>query len=178
MTKTLIAIVCVLGAVACGASDGGVSTSTEQNATSCGASDVGARARTPEVMARQVSFSTEVLPIFVASCGFGECHGSDRSDRNNGVFLGTMDGANDAKAIRAGLVGHASTESRSTPYVTPSDPSRSFLFRKLEGDMCGLSECSGSGAATCGQPMPRGGDKLDATSLDIIRSWIAQGATD
>jgi hypothetical protein len=182
MTKTLVAIVCVLGAVACGASEGGVSTSpqtsTEQNVTSCGASDVGAAAA-PEVMARQVSFSTDVLPIFVASCGFGECHGSDRSDRNNGVFLGTMDGANDAKAIRAGLVGHASTESRSTPYVTPSDPSRSFLFRKLEGDMCGLSECSGSaGAATCGQPMPRGGDKLDAASLDIIRSWIAQGATD
>ena len=191
MTKILIGIACVLGAVACGGSDGGVSggtqTSTEQNATSCGAADVGAAAApgaSAEVMARQVSFSSEVLPILVQSCGFGECHGSVHGG-NNGVFLGSMTGANDAndaKAIRAGLVGHASKESPSTPYVTPSDPSRSFLYRKLEGDMCELSECrgsgTGSGSGACGRPMPRGGDKLDATSLTIIRSWIAQGATD
>jgi len=174
MTKTIIAIACVLGAVACGASDGGLSTTTEQNVTSCGAADVGAAAAS-DVMARPVSFSTEVLPILVTSCGFGECHGATKG-RNNGVFLGTKDGANDAKSIRAGLVGQGSTESPSTPYVTPSDPSRSFLYRKLEGDMCGLSECSGSSA--CGQTMPRGGDKLDAASLEIVRSWIAQGATE
>ena len=91
MTKTIIAIACVLGAVACGASDGGLSTTTEQNVTSCGAADVGAAAAS-DVMARPVSFSTEVLPILVTSCGFGECHGATKG-RNNGVFLGTKHAA-------------------------------------------------------------------------------------
>lgn len=163
MTKILIGIACVLGAVACGGPDAGGPA---------------------EVTARRVSFSSEVLPILVQSCGFSECHGSARGG-NNGVFLGAQgpggakgaNDANDAKAIRAGLVNRASTESPSMPYVTPSDPSRSFLYRKLEGDMGRLSDC-GSGGNACGQPMPRGGDKLDATSLTIIRSWIAQGAED
>jgi hypothetical protein len=180
MTKAFLAVACMLGAVACGSSDGGVSTSTEANATSCNAAaDVGAPPA--NAMARRVSFASDVLPIFVTSCAFGECHGSVHG-RNNGVFLGARPAAegavaaNDAKAIRASLVGQASTEVPSMPYVTPSDPSRSFLFRKLEGDMCGLAECSGSSA--CGLPMPRGGDKLDPASLEIVRSWIAQGAPD
>lgn len=180
MTKTILILMSMLGAVACGASDGGTTTSlqtsTERNETSCSAAGVGAAAA-PEVMARQVSFSADVLPIFVASCGFGECHGAAHGP-HNGVFLGSKDDANDAKTIRAGLVDQASTESPSTPYVTPSDPSRSFLFRKLEGDMCALSDCTGSNAARCGLVMPRGGDKLDAASLAIVRSWIAQGATE
>lgn len=176
MTKAFLAVACMLGGVACGSSDGGVSTSTEQNATSCNvAADVGAPPA--NAMARKVSFASDVLPIFVTSCAFGECHGSAHG-RNNGVFLGARGeaDANDPQAIRAGLVGKVSTQSPSLPYVTPSDPSRSYLFRKLEGDMCGLPECSGSSA--CGQPMPRGGDKLDPVSLEIVRSWIAQGATD
>jgi hypothetical protein len=169
--KWIVACACILGAFACGSSDEGPDTSTEQNATSCAADDVEpAKSNAP---ARQVSFSSDVLPIFVASCSFSSCHGSTRGN-HNGVFLGTA-GANDAPAIRAGLVGQPSTQSPSTPLVTPSDPSRSYLFRKLQGTMCGLEDCS---SGKCGQTMPRGGDKLDAAKLDIVRTWIMQGATD
>jgi hypothetical protein len=171
MTKIFLALGCVLGAVACSSADS-YGTSTEQNATSCGAADVEPSTRSEAAGSRHVSFSADVLPILVASCAFGSCHGSSRGT-NNGVFLGAKGAANDAAAIRAGLVGHASTQSPATPYVTPSDPSRSYLFRKLEGDMCGLEECAGG---NCGGRMPRGGDKLDGASLDTIKTWIAQGA--
>jgi hypothetical protein len=95
--------------------------------------------------------------------------------RGSNVFLGAKDGANDARAIRALLVDKASKQSASTPYVTPANPARSYLYLKLTGDLCGLEDCAGG---SCGQTMPRGGDKLDAASLDTVRNWILQGATD
>ncbi|MDB4935028.1 MAG: hypothetical protein JWP87_2000 [Labilithrix sp.] len=172
MSKVLVACAFVLGAVGCGSPAESADTSTEQNATSCAETDVAPAASTAS--SRQVSFSSDVLPIFATSCSFGSCHGATRGD-NNGVFLGTKAGNTSASAIRDALVGHPSKQSPSTPYVTPADPSRSYLIRKLEGTMCGLADCS---AGNCGQTMPRGGDKLDDASLDLVRTWIMQGATD
>jgi hypothetical protein len=118
---------------------------------------------------RKLSFAADVLPVFVQSCAFGACHGSPKNG-NNGIFLGAKVGANDAAAIRASLVGSPSTQTR-LPYVTPSDPARSYLFRKLT-DLCGLPCEDGR----CGERMPRGGDPLDPASLETVRAWIAQGA--
>ena len=168
----LVAIACAIGLFACGAAEPGGSATTDQSATSCGSTDPAPAS----VAARPVSFASEVLPIFVASCSFGSCHGAAKGD-NHGVFLGAKSSANDASAIRASLVDKPSTQSPSTPYVTPTDPARSYLYRKLTGDLCGIAECGSDGAA-CGRMMPRGGEKLDEASLEIVRTWIAQGASD
>lgn len=162
---------CAIGLFACGAPDSGASATTDQSATSCGATEPAPAS----VTARPVSFAADVLPIFVASCSFGSCHGAAKGD-NHGVFLGAKSSANDAAAIRASLVDKPSTQSPSTPYVTPSDPARSYLYRKLTGDLCGITECGSDGAA-CGRRMPRGGEQLDAASLEIVRTWIVQGAS-
>lgn len=170
----LVAAAFAIGLFACGAPDSGApANTTDQNATSCGATNP-ADVAPAAASAPPVSFGKEIMPVFVASCSFGSCHGTPRGD-NHGVFLGAKSNANDASAIRAGLVGKPSTQSPSTPLVTPSDPSRSYLYRKLTGDLCGIPECEGD---ACGRSMPRGGEKLDATSLETIRTWIAQGAPD
>ena len=49
------------------------------------------------------------------------------------------------------------------PYVTPGDPTKSYLWHKLNGTQ---TEVGGSGAQ-----MPLGG-KLDAKSLTAIEAWI------
>jgi hypothetical protein len=162
--KILLAFAAATLAIACGSSGSGGAATSDLSAT-CAAP------ASPPPVTRKVSFATDVVPIFVMSCAFGSCHGSSKGT-NNGVFLGIKGGGNDAPAIRAGLVGRPSTQGASLPYVTPSDPSQSYLFRKLT-DFCGLPTCD---ADRCGERMPRGGDPLDPASLELIRAWIAQGA--
>ena len=163
-----LALVATFGAIACG------SPESSSGATSDLSPTCASPASHPSASAaeRKVSFAADVLPVLVTSCAYGSCHGSPRGS-NNGVFLGAKGERNDAAAIRAGLVGRPSAQSRSLPYVTPSDPARSYLFRKLTADFCGLPACEHDG---CGQRMPRGGDPLDPASLETVRAWIAQGA--
>jgi hypothetical protein len=172
MNKLLATMTVALGfvgatlAMGCGSSGSSDGASSDLSAT-CAAPASSA----PSSSSRKVSFAADVMPVFVQSCAFGSCHGSPKG-ANNGVFLGAKGGANDAAAIRAGLVGRPSSQGPSLPYVTPSDPSQSYLFRKLT-DFCGLSACDGD---RCGQRMPRGGDPLDPAALETVRAWIAQGA--
>lgn len=168
--STLIAIACVTGALACSSGGDAPDSRTEQNATTC--TPYEERAPLPS-SAPKVSFAADVLPIFTASCAFSSCHGTARGSAN--VFLGKKDGDNDASAIRALLVSKPSKQSPSTPYVTPASPARSYLYLQLTGELCGLPDCADG---RCGQIMPRGGDKLDAASLETVRTWIQQGATD
>jgi hypothetical protein len=165
--RKLVTLVITLGAIACGSPGAGDAPTSDVSPT-CAAP---ASPPPASASARKVSFAADVMPVFVTSCAFGSCHGSAKG-ANNGIFLGAKSNANDAAAIRASLVNRPSTQS-SLPFVTPSDPSQSYLFRKLT-DFCGLP-CEGD---RCGQRMPRGGDPLDATSLETVRAWIAQGAVD
>jgi len=120
-----------------------------------------------------VSFASDVLPVFERTCTFSACHGSAQGS-NNGVFLGTRGGGSDTGKVHAALVGGTSSQLLSMRLVTPGDPDRSFLLRKLDGDTCALdAECVGG---SCGQRMPRGSDALDGTEREIIRRWIANGA--
>jgi hypothetical protein len=110
-----------------------------------------------------VSFEKDVAPIFGRSCNFAACHGG----RAQPLVLaaGTAHGA---------LVGKPSKELPSMPYVTPGDPEKSFLMRKLDGDQCALdAECVGG---SCKEMMPKSGEKLPENERDAIRRWIAQGA--
>jgi hypothetical protein len=119
---------------------------------------------------RDVSFASEVMPLFQTSCAFVSCHGSP--SKNNGIYLGSggADGAGASEA-RAALLEVA--PSASMPFVTPGKPDRSFLIRKLDGDFCGLT-CEGG----CGERMPKGGAALAPAALTTIATWIANGAPD
>jgi len=58
-----------------------------------------------------------------------------------------------------------STGKRSAVRVVPGDPHGSYLIHKLEG----RSDIIDS-------RMPLGGPFLTQTDIDVIRTWIAQGA--
>jgi hypothetical protein len=71
-----------------------------------------------------------------------------------------------AGASFAALVGVASVEMPSLLRVAPNDPDNSYLIRKLEG-----------GPNIGGARMPLVGPPLDQPTIDAIRLWITNGAT-
>ena len=77
---------------------------------------------------------------------------------------GAMNLTNEA-ASHAALVNVASRQVPSLNRVTPTNPSDSYLIRKLEGDP-GIVDGR----------MPAGGPFLDQTTIDSIRLWITNGA--
>ena len=56
------------------------------------------------------------------------------------------------------------TRQSDLPWVTPGDPSRSYMVRKLEGSQ---RQVGGSGGR-----MPPSSPPLDAEDLALIRRWI------
>jgi hypothetical protein len=134
----------------------------------------------------QVSYETDVLPIFRRSCGLSPvCHGSTTSGGAK-LYLGPAltDATPDAAArqtIVDALVGQPSKTAPSTNIVASTDPEHSFLMLKMDGcqNSAGLT-CTAQPAATCdtacGDPMPQTGDRLAASERDVVRRWIAQGA--
>jgi hypothetical protein len=122
-----------------------------------------------------VSFKTDVMKLFNNSCGLSTCHGSTSAPAG-GLFLG-VEGMNssDAATVYAGLMGKASGELTTMPFVTAGDPSKSYIMHKLDGDQCAFdAECVGK---TCQTLMPSGGNQLlPVGTRDTLRRWIAQGA--
>jgi len=115
----------------------------------------------------------DVLPIFAASCTLTSCHGV-LTGQNQGLYLGSRTMTTDPVQVRTNLLAVSATAG--FPYVTPGDPKRSFLMRKLDGDQCTLdTSCANH---SCGARMPRGLAELPAAQRDTIRRWIAQGAKD
>ena len=166
-------LILALGAAAAAASVAFVSacsSAEDQPAATCvGHTSSAASTQT----AKPISFEKEVLPIFSASCTFGSCHGSP-SAGNNGIYLGKRGSTEDAATVHAALVEKSSSKLPSMKYVKPFDAENSYLLHKLGGEFCGIPQCAGG---KCGERMPRGGDALDAASMEIIEAWIAQGAT-
>ncbi len=122
-----------------------------------------------------VSFRNDVVPIFVQSCAFSQCHGT-AGGGNNGIFLGSKTSTFDPGAVRSALVGVPSTELPTMLFVTSSDPFKSYLMHKMDSDLCTLhAQCTGG---TCGQSMPKDNATLAPSVRDVIRRWIAQGAKD
>ena len=99
-----------------------------------------------------VSFAAEIQPIFDANCIL--CHGAGG---NGGLDLR-------APGSRGNLVGAASATYTGVR-VQPGEPDDSILYLKL------------SGAAGVGDRMPPTG-ALPAPTLELVRRWIAEGATD
>ena len=96
--------------------------------------------------------------VFTPVCSV--CHtGPEGSNLPSGQDLSS------AQASFASLVGVASLEEPQILRVAAGDSDNSYLVQKLEG------------TAASGDQMPVGGPFLDQASLDVIRSWIDQGAS-
>ncbi|WP_437623292.1 hypothetical protein [Sorangium sp. So ce1151] len=126
----------------------------------------------------EVSFTTDVLPVFQRSCSFSStCHGAEAGSAGFAYLgPGLSEQATPAQvdAIVAQNVGAPSRASSGMPRITAGDPANSFLMHKLDGTLsCGDLECA---ADSCGDPMPYGGEPLPAAERDAIRRWIQQGA--
>lgn len=102
------------------------------------------------------SFADHVQPIFDARCATPGCHGTNAPAAGLDLSAGVA---------RANLLEPA-TQNPDVPLVTPGNPTNSYLITKLTG--AGLS----------GQQMPLGSPPLDEGELDVIRTWIIQGAAD
>lgn len=122
-----------------------------------------------------VSLRKDVIPgVFSGACAFSSCHGVMNPATNNGVYLGDPNGpTSDANAtlVQKSVLGMAGEIAM--PFVTPGDPSQSYLMHKMDGDLCTLT-CKGS----CLAPMPQGSPALPADKRLVVRRWIAQGAKD
>ncbi|MDP2208593.1 MAG: hypothetical protein Q8K98_07440 [Bacteroidota bacterium] len=97
----------------------------------------------------QVSFSTQIQPIFNASCT--GCHGS-----SGGLNLS-------ASVSHANLVNvNAQSSCTTLKRVLPTNASQSVLYLKVAG-------------TDCGNRMPQGGS-LPTQQINLINDWITQGA--
>ena len=102
-----------------------------------------------------VSFSSEIQPIFDASCTV--CH----------VSGGIADAILHLSAEESfdALVGHPSVQDASLTRVVAGDSSTSLLFQKVSSD-----------SPPVGARMPLGGAPLSDADIALIRDWIDQGA--
>lgn len=102
-----------------------------------------------------VLFSTQVQPIFTASCATSGCHVSGSiapMSLEVGVSRSNLVEVNATNGPCAG-----------SKRVKTSDANASVLVKRLDG-------------TTCGQQMPQGGSSLPAVQRQVIRDWINQGA--
>ncbi len=125
-----------------------------------------------------ISFADDVIPIFEANCNSTNCHGSV-STPDADLFLGLASNNDEDTIVEAyaELVNVDASNAFGMLRVKPGDPENSWLMVKLDGDMsCPQAQpfCAGS----CGQRMPRGTGAmpLPDDELDIVRSWIENGA--
>jgi hypothetical protein len=96
--------------------------------------------------------------VFTPSCAFSSCHGSSGG---GAADLDLSEGA-----AWAEVVGVASSEAPDETLVVPGDASASYLVRK----------CTPGASGIVGDPMPDGGEGLDAERLALLVTWIDAGA--
>lgn len=147
------------------------------------------------LMTPTAQFARDVLPIFHGSCGFSGCHGDSRPTAPL-VFLYASSGdttpvSTIGARVHSDIVNRKSVENPSMNYVSPGDPTNSYLMRKLDGALTDIAsqcptgnalyaryESTYSFANACGGAMPEGLMAIGAMGRDTIRRWIAQGALD
>lgn len=96
----------------------------------------------------QVDYSDEIQPIFDANCT--NCHGSQ-----SGVTLSSYDAVMNSVGSQYG-----------TEIVVPGEPDNSPLVDKIEPE------------PEFGDRMPQGGPFLSDDEINLIRTWISEGANE
>ena len=109
---------------------------------------------------------SEIYPLIYpqetkAQCNF--CHGLPPNEKSNGNLSMGLDKA----AAYAALMDSSSTSAKCQghKHIVPGHPEESLLFLKVTNP-------------PCGDPMPLGGSPLTTEQIELIRSWIADGAKD
>jgi hypothetical protein len=101
------------------------------------------------------TFSRVQNEIFTPTCAALGCH--DPLGRQQSLILSP------GRAY-ANIVGVASTENTQILRVVPSDPTNSYLYRKI------------TGSGITGDRMPQGGPFLTDAQTKLVRDWIRRGA--
>ena len=120
--------------------------------------DEGIRIFPPDTV--PISLAGDVQPIFDASCAEAFCHG----DPNVGLDLRR------GRSWEA-LVGVPSLSVPELDRVEPGQPDASFLVHKLQGTQTQFGPAGGS-------QMPFSRAPLPDVEIELVRSWIEQGAED
>ena len=109
---------------------------------------------------REVSFATEIQPIFTQRCA--GCHSDGGFADNQGIPMRLVEGL-----TLDSIVNQPSSQDSGLTLVIPSDAANSLLFLKVsEND------------PPIGSTMPLIGEMLPSGELGLIRDWIDQGAMD
>ncbi len=101
------------------------------------------------------SLATDVAPILTQRCVM--CHIAGAAQGGLDLYTNLWGAIVNVKSTQSGL-----------DLVEPGDPDKSYLYLKLTG-----AQLSAGGS---GEQMPFQAGQLDAGQLELIRSWIAQGA--
>jgi hypothetical protein len=125
----------------------------------------------------------DVMPIFQMSCATSTlCHQGITGSTIPAMsllYLGNgVGGSTDPLTVYVALSAVASHELPSMSYVSPGDPTQSYLMHKMDGDMCQFAnDCAVIPASPtpCGVVMPVP-CALSDSQRDVVRRWIAQGA--
>jgi hypothetical protein len=104
-----------------------------------------------------VSFSSQVQPIFTANCTNSSCHGGLSPQQGQNLTAGQA---------YSNIVNVASHEVPSYVRVKPFSSDSSYLYMKITGD---------SRIASGTVKMPKG-SSLNPTDIQTIKNWIDQGA--
>jgi len=137
-----------------------------------------------EPQSAALTLASDILPIFARSCALStSCHRTGTPyhlSLGPGVVNGEVVATDVVLAEISTALGMPSVEVPTWRRVSPGEPERSYLMRKLEGTQrCGDLACVvvlGS-PEPCGGRMP-GGDSalpLEPDELGKIRDWIEQG---
>lgn len=102
-----------------------------------------------------VDYETQIQPIFDESCS---CHLSVSAPGGLTLLSGISYDA---------LVGVNSSQSSSLQLVEPGEPDRSYLVIKIDDILSTLR---------VGERMPRGSSPLSDSKIQLIRTWIEEGA--
>jgi hypothetical protein len=107
------------------------------------------------------SFAEVQQEVFDRSCTSAACHNS--STRAGNLSLASGESYDNLVEVAPD---NPAARSAGQLRVAPSDVDRSFILRKLTGDL----------SVNEGSPMPLGAAQLDDAAIDMIATWIAAGA--
>jgi hypothetical protein len=107
-----------------------------------------------------VKLSTDIQPIFTASCAVSGCHVGSSPPEGMNLSQGmTFANTVDVKSRQSAL-----------DRVEPSNPDLSYLVHKIQGTQ------SNPGVGGTLNRMPRNTNPLPQSQIDLIRLWITEGA--
>ncbi|MFQ5550394.1 MAG: hypothetical protein ACE5FJ_04060 [Gemmatimonadales bacterium] len=146
--KPLIVLLCV-GAVTACAGDG---TGLDEFGNPIGADGGGGAG---------ASLTADVQPILSENCALAGCHAGTSPAQQQNLSAGQT---------AMNVVNVPALELSTMMRVRPGQPDSSYLVHKIQGTHASVGGQGGR--------MPLGQAALSATEIQVIRTWIAEGAAD